>query len=154
MAQRDPGSPLSPQVIAAASEVGAGRLIVVSSWTSVLNALWQGDSRRFRFRVFSGLRETPSRWVPVVSRLLAGWNFPHRFEISSSDCSGSASRLCFLWRFAGQCSAQEECMNPRTSQILAILAVVLTFLPTARFVMHGRPTWLAVIARSIFLFPP
>ena len=52
MAQRDPGESPSPQVIAAASEVGAGRLIVVSSWTAVLNALWQGDSRRFLLACF------------------------------------------------------------------------------------------------------
>lgn len=52
MAQRDPGESPSPQVIAAASEVGGGRLIVVSSWTPVLNALWQGDSRRFLLSCF------------------------------------------------------------------------------------------------------
>ena len=52
MAQRDPGESPAPQVIAAASDVGKGRLIVVSCWTPVLNELWQGDSRRFLLSCF------------------------------------------------------------------------------------------------------
>ncbi len=52
MPQRDPGESPGPQIIAAASEVGEGRLVVVANWTPVLTEFWRGDSRRFLLSCF------------------------------------------------------------------------------------------------------
>ena len=46
-ARRDLHEIPGPQVLAACTEVGAGRLVVIGNWSTVLSAGWLGDSRRF-----------------------------------------------------------------------------------------------------------
>ncbi len=52
--EREPGSPRrqrqetpAPQIVAAAAQVGAGRMVVVGNWNTVLPGSWRGDARRF-----------------------------------------------------------------------------------------------------------
>ncbi|MEE2882749.1 MAG: hypothetical protein VYD70_03395 [Planctomycetota bacterium] len=52
--EREPGNPRrqreetpGPQILAAAAEVGAGRLVVVGNWSTVLPGSWRLDARRF-----------------------------------------------------------------------------------------------------------
>jgi len=52
MARRDPAESPGPRIVAAASDVGSGRLVVAASWTPVLTEFWRGDSRRFLLSCF------------------------------------------------------------------------------------------------------
>lgn len=85
MARRDPDEAPAPQVLAAASEVDSGRLVVVSSWTPVLSELWRGDSRRFLLSCFD--------WAAGTSRPLGAGREPvtRKVELSANF------RNSFFW---------------------------------------------------------